>query len=366
MERILIIEDEDQVRRVLAQMLERENYNVLEASDGEEGLDICRKESLDLVITDLLMPEKSGIDVIQEMKGDESLMHIPIIVVSAMNEIDRVSFCIEQGADDYMVKPYNRTLLNARVKSSLRKKTFHDQEEAHRKMIEEFNASLKEQVREQVREISSVQLGMIFAMSKLAESRDEETGEHLERMQVYSMRIAEELQKSPKYKAIIDDDFISNMFIASPLHDIGKVGIPDAILLKPGPLTDEEFAIMKTHTSIGANTLREVEEQNPNNAFIQMGIEIAESHHEKWDGGGYPCGQKGEEIPISARIVCIGDVYDALTSKRCYKKAFTHEKSKEIILEGRGTHFDPDVVDAFIALEQEFIKIRKTFVDTEF
>ena len=202
-------------------------------------------------------------------------------------------------------------------------------------------------------------------MAKLAESRDPETGEHLERMAEYNKLLCKNLRMLPKYESIIDDKYIENIHAASPLHDIGKVGIPDNILTKPGKLSEREFDIMKTHSAIGADTLRIVDEKHPGNDLVRMGIEIAESHHEKWDGAGYPNGVSGENIPLAGRILALGDVYDALTSKRVYKEAFSHEKSREIILEGRGTHFDPDVVGAFISIENEFLTVKERFADTE-
>jgi putative two-component system response regulator len=177
--------------------------------------------------------------------------------------------------------------------------------------------------------------------------------------------LSNELGTQPAYAGRIDRAFIDNIYAASPLHDIGKVGVPDNILLKPGKLTTEEWTIMRTHTTLGAETLRAVDRQYPGNAFIRVGIEIAECHHEKWDGGGYPNGLRGESIPLSARILAIGDVYDALTSKRCYKPAFTHDVSRGYLLEERGRHFDPAVIDAFLACEDEFTRIRTEFQDPD-
>jgi len=206
---------------------------------------------------------------------------------------------------------------------------------------------------------------MIFALSKLAESRDPETGEHLERLQEYCRALCESLVDAGECTELLTSDYIGNLVAASPLHDIGKVGIPDAILLKPGKLTDEEFEIMKQHSQIGADTLSAASQHYGNNPMLEMGIEIAQFHHEKWNGSGYPTGVSGENIPLSARILALGDVYDALTSKRVYKDAFSHEVSTSIIVEGRGTHFDPKVVDAFLRVEEKFKAIRAAFNDTE-
>ena len=202
-------------------------------------------------------------------------------------------------------------------------------------------------------------------MSKLAESRDPETGEHLERMREYCKILSVQLGKLPKYQPVIDDDFIEDIYAASPLHDIGKVGIVDSVLLKPGQLTAEEWVVMKTHPIIGAATLREVDRQHPGNSLIRMGIDIAESHHERWDGTGYPYGLKNTEIPLVARILSLGDVYDALTSKRCYKEAFDHDKSRGIVEENKGSLFDPEVVEAFLATEDEFKRVREFYQDAD-
>jgi HD-GYP domain-containing protein (c-di-GMP phosphodiesterase class II) len=216
--------------------------------------------------------------------------------------------------------------------------------------------------RELADDIIQAQRGIIFATSKLAESRDEETGEHLERVREYCRVLARRLaQISPRHAQLIDEQLIDDLFEAAPLHDIGKVGIPDAILFKPGPLTEDEYEIMKGHTIIGADMLRKVADRVPENSFLKMGIEIAQSHHERWDGTGYPDGLAGEEIPLSARILAVADVYDVLISTRHYKEAYSHELSREIILRERGMQFDPDIVDALLASVEEFTEIYERF-----
>lgn len=204
------------------------------------------------------------------------------------------------------------------------------------------------------KEIHESQIATIYSLVKLAESRDDHTGEHIERVAVLCRLLATKLLSIPEYKDYIDEDYIENIYRASPLHDIGKVGISDNILLKPGKLSEEEYETMKAHTTIGANTLIEVKKKYEDNKFLEMGINIAYYHHEKWDGTGYPYGLAGESIPLSARIMAIVDVYDALRSKRVYKEAYSHEKSIEIIKQGAGTNFDPVVLDVFIQNESEF------------
>ena len=220
--------------------------------------------------------------------------------------------------------------------------------------LEGYSKSLENMVAEKVKETSEAQMATIFALVKLAESRDDETGAHIERTASFCRLLAEKARALPAYADVITDEYLTAIFRASPLHDIGKVGISDLILLKPGKLTPEEFAIMKTHVEIGYQTLKSVDKRFMNNTFIQMGLDITRYHHEKWDGSGYLFELKAEAIPLSARIMALADVYDALRSKRVYKPAYTHEKSMEIIEEGRGKHFDPMLADLFLQYNKEF------------
>ncbi len=318
-----------------------------------------------MVLLDLMMPDLNGYQVLEYMKSQADLNQIPVVMVSAIDEADTMVKCIELGAEDYLTKPVNTVLLEAKVAACLEKRRMRKKEAALRKQIEGYNNQLQERVSAQVEEISSIQLAAIFAMSKLAESRDPETGEHLERVREYCKIISAQLSILPKYTAMIDQMFIDNIYAASPLHDIGKVGVPDKILLKAGKLTGDEWDSIKMHPVIGAETLRAVDKQYPGNSFIQTGIDIAEFHHEKWDGSGYPHGLSENQIPLVARIMALGDVYDALTSKRCYKEAFSHEKSVKIITKDSGKHFDPEVIDAFLNIEKEFMAIRDIHQDSE-
>ncbi len=223
--------------------------------------------------------------------------------------------------------------------------------------LERYSKHLEEMVADKVREISESQMATIFALVKLAESRDDETGAHIERTASFCRLLAQKARAHPCYQAMIDDEYIATIYRASPLHDIGKVGISDLILLKPGKLTPEEFAIMKTHVEIGYQTLRNIDKRYQNNAFVQMGLDITRYHHEKWDGSGYLFELKGEEIPLSARMMALADVYDALRSKRVYKPAYPHAETLEIIEEGRGKHFDPMLVDLFLESHLEFAEL---------
>lgn len=362
---VLVVDDNEMNRDMLVRRLEPLGYQVVVARDGAEALDVMNQQSFDLVLLDIMMPIKDGFETLQEIKSHNELYMIPVIMITALDDTASAARCIQLGAEDYLTKPFDPVLLKARVSTCLERKRLHDQERNYRSQIEEYNNELQNRVQQQVQQITSAQLGAIFAMSKLAESRDPETGEHLERMREYCKIISEYLGRLPQYQPIIDQEFIDNIYAASPLHDIGKVGIVDSVLLKPGKLTGEEWRVMKSHPIIGAETLREVDRQHPGNSLIRMGIDIAESHHEKWNGTGYPYGLKGTEIPLVARILALGDVYDALTSKRCYKEAFSHERSRAILQENAGSHFDPAVIDAFLATENEFQRIREYYQDSQ-
>lgn len=362
---VLVVDDSEMNRDLLLRRLGKMGLELTQAGNGQEALDAMKQHSFDLVLLDIMMPVMDGYETLERMQENQDTQRIPVIMITALDDVDSAVRCIDMGAVDYITKPFNPTLLKSRVTACLERKRLSDIEENRRFQTELSNEYLSEQVREKVREISKSQLAAIFAMSKLAESRDPETGEHLERMREYCKILSEQLSRMPKYRSIIDREFVDNIYAASPLHDIGKVGVDDRVLLKPGKLNAEEWEQMKLHPVIGAETLREVDRQHPGNSFIKTGIAIAEGHHEKWDGSGYPYGKAGEDIPLVARVLALGDVYDALTSKRCYKEAFSHEKSVSIILEGDGNHFDPDIVLAFRETEIEFQTVRDNFEDSD-
>jgi putative two-component system response regulator len=362
---ILVVDDNALNLETITRRLDRFGFHTFKAESGAQAFRILENFTVDLILLDVMMPEMDGYEVLERLKHSDQWQHIPVVMVSALEEEESVVRCIEAGADDYLTKPVNAVLLRARVNNSLNKKRLYDRDKQYRNELECYNQQLKYKVATQVKEITSAQMAMIFATSKLAESKDPETGAHLDRIRIFSKVLSEYLAQNSTYKNIITPDYIECIYAASTLHDIGKVGIPDSVLLKPGKLLESEWEIMRKHTIIGANTLRAVVEKHPGNAFIRMGIEIAESHHEKWDGSGYPYGLKGEEIPLSARILAMADVYDALTSVRCYKEAFSHERSRQIIVDGAGKHFDPQIVDAFLNCEDQFIRIKKEFKDEE-
>lgn len=360
---VLVVDDTQQVRTVIRRFLTAQNLEVMEADSGEMMDRVLELKTPDLIILDIMLPKEDGLSILRRLKQSEATKEIPVIIVSGLGEVEIVAQALEDGATDYMTKPICSKRLNARVKNCRDTIRLRQLEREQKSQLEARNSFLKRRIEKQMENLKNSHQGTIFALSKLAESRDPETGEHLERLQEYCREICFALRDAGHYRDILSDTFIENLAAASPLHDVGKVGIPDAVLLKPGQLTREEFEIMKTHAQLGADCLIAASEHCGNNPLIEMGIEIAQFHHEKWDGSGYPTGLSGESIPLSARILALGDVYDALTSKRVYKDAFSHEKSRDIITEGRGKHFDPRVVDAFMAVEEKFRSIRITFGD---
>ncbi len=279
----------------------------------------------------------------------DGLRDVPVIFISARNEIMSKVKAFGMGCVDYITRPFESEEVRTRVKTHLRLRNMQIE-------LKNQNHHLERLVEQKVHEISDSWIATVMALAKLAESRDDDTGNHLERVQVLCRMLAENLAQLPFYYGTIDRDYIYNIYHTSPLHDIGKVGIPDSILLKPGKLDEQEFDVMKEHTVIGAQTLEAVRQRYQGNVFIDMGIAIARFHHERWDGSGYPDGLAGDKIPLCARIMAVADVYDALRSRRCYKEAMPHENAVEIIRGLKGTHFAPDVVDTFLNLERALVE----------
>jgi len=344
---IMVVDDAPTNLKLLEEMLQDRGYRVIQFPRGDMALKAAARNPPDLIMLDIRMPEMDGFEVCRRLKADENLKDIPVLFLSVLDGTDDKIKAFAAGGLDYVTKPFQEAEVLARVQTHL---------ELHqgRRELERHKSHLEDLVREKVQEISDSQQATILAVSKLAEFRDDETGGHIERTRTLCRILARNLRENHRYAESITDVFIENIYHAAPLHDIGKVGIADNILLKPGKLTPGEFEIMKTHTTIGASTLQAVQRRYPGNAFINMGIALTRSHHEKWDGSGYPDGLAGVDIPLSGRIMAVVDVYDALRSTRPYKEAFPHEKSCRIIEEGAGRHFDPAVVAAFTTLKSEF------------
>jgi putative two-component system response regulator len=362
--RVLVVDDLEQNVELLRRYLTTRGYEVLGALGGQEAIDMARAERPDVVLLDLVMPEVDGYRVCEALRGEQTTAHMPIIIVTGQAQEDTNVRALQLGADDVLTKPIDTVLLEARIRASVQRARLYQENARQKRQLEAYASSLEEMVRQRTTQVLRTQQVTVFSLARLAESRDPETGEHLDRMRRYSRVLAETLAKRDEFKDVITEDYATQLYNSSPLHDIGKVGIPDEILLKPGKLSDEEFDIMKTHTLIGGRTLEEADDQTGEDSFLKMGRDIAYYHHEKWGGNGYPEGRSGRDIPLCARIVALGDIYDALTSKRPYKEPFTHEKSRGIILEGRGGHLDPQVVDAFIEAEDEFVRIREEHRDS--
>lgn len=348
---VMIVDDVSHNRLLLGEMLKDRGYDIRAFPSGELALNSALQDPPDLILLDINMPEMDGYEVCRHLKKSERLKDIPVLFISALTETEDKVKAFNTGGQDYVTKPFQIEEVDSRVKTHLRLRELQIE-------LEKLNLNLQHLVAEQVKEISDSQIATITALAKLAESRDDETGKHIERVQQFCKILAVKLSESDRYKDRISETYIESIYHASPLHDIGKVGVRDHILLKPGKLTVEEFEGIKKHSIIGAQTLRAVKKKYPKNALVNMGIAIARHHQEKWDGSGYPDGLVGEDIPLAARIMAVADVYDALRSKRIYKEAFSHKKSVKIILDGSGKHFDPDVVNAFAELESEFDDIR--------
>jgi len=346
---IMIVDDTEMNIVILVEAL-KEDYDLIVAINGLEAIEILEEQKPDLILLDIMMPEMNGYEVLEGLKTQSTLEHIPVILLSAITDSDSKTKGFSLGAVDYITKPFEIVEVKARVKTQLRL-------EEVRLVLENQNTILEEKVKERTNLLERTNSAAIYCLAALAETRDPDTGEHIKRTQKYIKELALELQKIDKYKEIFTNEYIELLYKSAPLHDIGKVGIRDSILLKPGKLTKEEFEEMKKHTIYGEQSLMVGINELGEDSFLTLAKEIALTHHEKWDGSGYPRGLSKEEIPISGRLMALSDVYDALVSKRVYKAAFTHEEAKGIILEGRGTHFDPDVVDAFIKKEAVFIKI---------
>jgi putative two-component system response regulator len=338
----------------------KSHYRVKVANSGEKALRIVHSDlPPDLVLLDVMMPDLDGIEVCRRLKADPRTRHVPVIFLTAMAGSDDERIGLEAGAVDYITKPISPPILLARVKTHLQLKAGQD-------FLKDKNAYLENEVIRRTREVQAIQDVTIFTMASLAETRDNETGNHIRRTQHYVKALAVKLRDHPRFAGYFTDRVIDLLFKSAPLHDIGKVGIPDKILLKPGKLTPEEFEVMKTHTTLGRDAIEQAERQLGTPVeFLKLAKEIAYAHQEKWDGSGYPEGLSGDGIPVSARLMAVADVYDALISRRVYKPAFTHERAVELIAEGRGKHFDPDITDAFMEIREEFRTIAKKFADSD-
>lgn len=356
---VLVVDDTPENLTLISSLL-KDLYTVKVANSGEKALKYLENgQAPDLILLDIMMPGLSGYEVIKKIKENPKTHDIPVIFLTAMASMEDEEKGLKMGASDYITKPISPSIMLARIKTQLENKMAAD-------FLKNHNAYLESEVAKRTEEISAIQNVTILAMASLAETRDSETGNHIRRTQKYVRILAKKLQHHPRFEHFLSDAMIETLYKSAPLHDIGKIGIPDKILLKPGKFTPEEFEMMKGHTTLGKSAIESAEKQLGMEVdFLKIAKEIAYAHQEKYDGSGYPLGLSGDEIPISARLMAVADVYDALISRRVYKEAMGHERAVEIILEGNGTHFDPDIVTAFSELVEEFKAIAESFSDSD-
>jgi len=345
---ILIVDDQLPNIELLEAYLAPQGYEIVKAANGEEALEKLSGNQIDLILLDVMMPDMDGFEVTHKVRQNAAHLLLPIILVTALRETEDRIKGIEAGCDDFISKPVDKMELLARVRSLLKVKAYNDLLNNYREELESEVTKRTEELKHAMEKIKAASLETIYRLSMASEYKDTDTGAHIKRMSRYSAVVARRMG--------LTEETVATILYAAPMHDLGKVGIPDKILLKPAMLDSAEWEIMKTHTVIGAKIL-----EGSDAEFIKLGEIIARSHHEKWDGSGYPDGLNGKKIPISGRITAIADVFDALTSKRPYKDPFSVEDSLVIIKAGRGNHFDPDVVDAFFAIQDEILAIKKKY-----
>ena len=345
---ILIADDEDRNRRLMEALLLPMGYEVLKAVNGKDAIEKAKETSPDVILMDVMMPVMDGFEAVNILKQDEETRIIPVVMVTALREVsDRVK-ALEAGADDFLSKPIDKTELRTRVQTLVKVKAYNDHLRNYQKQLEAEVALKTIQLQKTLDALQIASLDFIRRLSRAAEYKDEDTGAHIERMSRYSEVVAQKMG--------LDGKTIERILYAAPMHDVGKIGISDKILLKPGKLDPDEWEIMKQHTTIGARIL-----SGSRAGIVRLAEVIALTHHERWDGSGYPRGLKGARIPLVGRITAIADVFDALTTRRPYKKPFSVEKSFAIIQESKGSHFDPDVVNAFFAVQYEILAIKNEY-----
>ena len=356
---VLVVDDTPENLTLMGALL-RDHFMVKVANNGVKALKIAISDTLpDLVLLDIMMPGTDGYEVCRRLKATAATRDIPVIFLTARSDPDDERMGLALGAVDYITKPISPPILLARVNTHLALKATAD-------FLRDKSAYLEREVALRTLEVQAIQDVTIMAMTSLAETRDNETGNHIRRIQLYVKALAERLRNHPRFEAVLNERMIELLYKSAPLHDIGKIGIPDSILLKPGKLTVEEFEVMKTHTTLGRKAIEDAERRlGMRVAFLSVSKEIAYSHQEKWDGSGYPQGLAGDQIPVSARLMAVADVYDALINKRVYKAAFSHDQTCSTIVKGKGTHFDPDMVDAFVSIAEDFRSIALKYPDPE-
>jgi putative two-component system response regulator len=356
---LLIVDDSPENLSVLGELL-RDNYRVRAANSGVEALRLAAlTPTPDLILLDVMMPGMDGYEVMRRLRADPLTREVPVIYATSLDAAEDEELGLKLGAVDYVTKPLRPAVVLARVAAHLELKQARDRLQAH-------NADLEAEVTRRMGENLLIQDVSILALAHLAEIRDPETGNHLKRTQAYVHCLAKRLIDHPRFASQLNSQTVEQIAKSAPLHDIGKVGIPDHILLKPGKLTPEEWEVMKTHARLGAEAIEHAERDAERPvAFLAFAKQIARHHHERWDGRGYPDGLAGDAIPLVARLMALADVFDALISRRVYKEPFPPEQARRMIIEQRGMHFDPDVCDAFDAAYDEFCTIAQCYADSQ-
>lgn len=356
--RILVIDDSHEMLDHM-EMILAPSYELSLVDSGQAGLALALDEVPDLILLDVYMDGPEGYSVCQRLKAHAATRHVPVMLMSAYLDAEGEAHAFEVGAADCLRKPINPRVAASRIQAQLSLKAAQD-------LTRNREAALEEEVRRRTEHIELTQHVALLALVNLARTRDTETGGHIVRTQAYVRMLAERLSVHPDFSAELTPTAIRLITQSAPLHDIGKIGIPDHILLKPGRLTPEEMTIMRTHTTLGLKALEDAERLYDRRVdFLRYAKDIVIGHHERWDGQGYPHGLKSHAIPVAARLMAVADVYDALISKRVYKDAFPQEMAIDIIRQGSGTQFDPQVVEAFLALSDRFAEVAHTHRDDE-
>jgi cyclic di-GMP phosphodiesterase len=366
--KVMIVDDEPLNIKILRRLLELEGFTrFVTTTESPTALALIRQEQPDLVLLDLMMPYVSGLDILAEVRADADISYIPIVILTAVTDRETRIRAVELGATDFLNKPVDASELLPRVRNVLVVKSFQDQ-------LRNYNHDLEQAVHQQTAELESSHRDLVRCLAQAAEYRDDDTGQHVLRVGRYARLIGQALG--------FNDKTLNTLEQAALLHDIGKIGIPDAVLLKPGKLTEDEFAVMQKHANFGKRILARCspDEEHTMRQHAEVGAHILEvgtsqlldmarviaiTHHERWDGKGYPLGLKGEDIPLVGRIVAVADVFDALSSRRCYKEPFPLDKCFDIMREQRGSQFDPTVIDAFFQAREKIIFIQLQYADEE-
>lgn len=361
---VLVVDDDEAVLGLLRDLLDLNGFRVLGALSGRAGLDVFHRDRIDLVITDIRMPQMDGLEVLKRVRERDDT--VPVILVTGYGDLDYALGALREGAHDFLLKPIQPEILLNTVRKGMEHVHLRRFQRDYPIFLQQEVDARTEELRKSNDAIKKIQGASVFALARLVESRDGETGYHLRRLQEYCRILCVQLSYRERYQALMTEQFIEDLVQCSVLHDIGKVSIPDDILFYPGKFSEDEFEIMKRHAMAGGKALEEAAlEVGEADNYLALGRDVAYYHHERWDGGGYPFGLRGEDIPLSARIVALADVYDALTTRRRYKPAYSHAEALEHIQVERGKQFDPEIVDAFVQVQEQFRAIRRAVAGNE-